>query len=642
MFDKLQYLLTALCGVCLLGMGLSHIPGFIGPTPDQWAVGAVAAGSVFAVRTGWEALRDRRLDVNLLMILAAIGAITVGHIDDAAVLLFLFSLSSALESLAMARTESAIEALVKLKPSTAIRIRDERDETVAVENLQTGDEVRVLPFENIPVDGTLLSANASVNEAAMTGESLPVEKTEGAELTAGTQNLDRMLTLQVTHPVENSTLQRMIDLVREAQTNQASGERISTWFGARYTFFVLGVFAVALAARLVTGSTWMDALYPALTLLVALSPCALVIASPAASLSALAFAARKGALVRGGQFLERAGHITRVALDKTGTLTEGRPQVVEVCVSEEALAAVGTPQEGPILCWHLGDPHHDRSESLIAVAAAAESFSTHPIAESIVRFARNLGVSIPAVENQNVVPGMGVEAQIEGRTVRVGQAKFFGQELPTGFRDHVEEMRSRGLTSVLVHDGLRWAAIGLRDEPRPEAAAFLEDLRRSGVKHIAMLTGDNPQTAHAVAQDLGISEVHAGLLPEDKLRLVQQWEAQGERVMMVGDGVNDAPALSASSLGVGMGGLGSEAALRASRVVLVRDRIALLPMILRLGRKTNRIIRANLIFAATVILCLVVASFFTTLPLAIAVVGHEGSTALVVLNGLRLLAGPGK
>lgn len=643
---RTQIWLTALCGLFLVLSWLTLIPGLFNSKDETFAAIACAAGSVFALRSAFGSLVSKSLDVNMLMVLAAIGAILVGHIDDAAVLLFLFSLSSTLEHLAMSKTQSAIEALVRLRPDTSLRIGPNGDETVSTDSLAIGDLVRVRPSEVIPSDGVLTTDSASIDEASMTGESVPVVKRAGDTLLAGTQNLDQMLVLQVTVQPGNSTIERVVALVQEAQDNKASGEKISAWFGARYTLFVLGMFAVSFAVRMALGATLDAALYNALILLVALSPCALVISSPAASLSALAFAARNGVLVRGGQYLEDAGNITMVALDKTGTLTQGKPKVIEICVGKPELVAAGSHDCGPncdcITCWHSGEPLAPENQLALSLAASAEAYSTHPVAVAIVEAARSAGLSIAPAESHHDFPGLGIEAKVNGTPIAIGQKKFFAEQdhaMPRGFAEHVDEMRQRGLTAILMKFGTQWAAIGLRDEPRPGVQEFLDGLRASGVKRIAMLTGDNSATAAAVAGPLGLTEVHSALMPTDKHTLIQQFTHEGERVMMVGDGVNDAPALSSATVGVAMGGLGSDVALRAADVVLVQDRLARLPILIRLGQKTNRIIRANLLFASGIIILLTIGSFFGKVPLPLAVFGHEGSTLVVVLNGIRLLRG---
>ncbi|HRF58331.1 MAG TPA: cation-translocating P-type ATPase [Fimbriimonadaceae bacterium] len=642
-FRDFQVLLTALCGLCLALSLLTLIPGLTAYHTDVYAWLGVLFGSYFALRAAFESLRDRTLDVNLLMVLAAGGAVIIGHPEDAAALLFLFSLSSTLESMAMAKTRSAIEGLIRLRPKTALRLIRDVAEEVPVEELQAGDRVRVLPYQAIPSDGLILEGRCEIDESAMTGESRPAEKSEGDPVLGGTQNLDQMLVIQVTTPPRESTLERIVAIVEEAQENKASGERISQWFGKRYTVFVIGAFLFSLAVRSALGQP--EAFYSSLILLVALSPCALVISTPASTLSALAYAARRGILVRGGQYIEAAGKIDTVALDKTGTLTEGRPKVVEICIGQAALVALGPPDpdDDGILCHRRGEALSPEAADALRLAAAAEAFSTHPIAEAIVLEARDQGIEVPAAQSHQAFSGMGIVASVGGLEVKIGQPRFFegdADAMPTAFQGHVKEMQARGLTSVLMRAKEDWVAFGLRDEPRSIAQEFLSGLRSLGVKRVAMLTGDNPATAAAIARDLRIDEVHAGVLPQEKSELLRRWKAEGRTIMMVGDGINDAPALALADIGVAMGGLGSDVALNAADVVLVRDRIDRIPEMMRLGRMTNGIIRTNLIFAAGIIVGLTIASLFFRLPLPLAVVGHEGSTVLVILNGLRLLRGP--
>ncbi|MFQ3668524.1 MAG: HAD-IC family P-type ATPase, partial [Fimbriimonadaceae bacterium] len=327
----LQVVLTGLCAVFLV---LSFF------VEGSWAAYAsVVFGSYFALKEAWGSLRERSLDVNFLMVFAAVGSVALGHPVEAAVLLFLFSLSSTLESFAMSRTKAAIESLIQLRPDTAIRLTDDSDERVPVAELKLGDRVRIVPYDQVPVDGTILEGRSNIDEATMTGESTPVEKEPGDKVLAGTQNLEGMLVVSVTATVGDTALEKIVDLVRDAQENKASGERISQWFGQRYTLFVLGAFAVSLAIRLALGQEMQPALFAALTLLVALSPCALVISTPASTLSALAWAARNGMLIRGGEFIETAGRIDTIAMDKTGTLTLGQPRLVDMCLCRKT--AVG-------------------------------------------------------------------------------------------------------------------------------------------------------------------------------------------------------------------------------------------------------------------------------------------------------------
>ncbi|MCW5941846.1 MAG: cation-translocating P-type ATPase [Fimbriimonadaceae bacterium] len=630
---ELQTVLTALCG---LFMVVSFFPG----SPTWIAYLSVAAGSYFALRTAYESVAARTLDVNILMLLAAIGAIVVGHADDAAVLLFLFSLSSTLEHLAMGRTKRAIEALVKLRPSEALLVEADGERTVPVESVRTGDRVRVRPFEQFPTDGEVISGKTSVNEAAMTGESVPVLREEGGRVLAGTQNLEGTVLVSVTAEVGDSTLDRIVSLVEQAQENKASGERLSHWFGSRYTLFVIAAFTVSLGVRLALGGAFGDALYRSLTLFVALSPCALVISIPASTLSALAWAARNGILTRGGAFIEAAGEIDAIAVDKTGTLTSGVPRLVEICVCSMATVPEGAACGQSGSCWAEGKTLSPLAAELLAVAAAAEQYSTHPIAQAIVTASRENNLDVLEASDHTVEPGLGVVATLDGERVRVGQLRMFEDgRLPEAFRSHVAELQDEGMTVAILEHRERYAAFGLRDQARPEAAAAVQELRSLGVRRIVMVTGDTEHTARAVAQAVGVEEVHAGLLPGDKTRIIEEMVASKHHVMMVGDGVNDAPSLATAHLGVAMGGLGSDVALEAADVVLMSDRLSGLSDLIRLGRRTRTIIRMNLLFAGGVIVALTLFSLFAKLPLPIAVIGHEGSTVIVILNGLRLLGG---
>ncbi len=643
-----QTLLTAICGISLV------LSWFL--TQAWLPYVAVVAGAPFALAAGWEALKNRELDVNVLMILAATGAILLGHPAEAAVLLFLFSLSNTLEAYALGRTKSAIEGLMKLRPSQAILVRDGQDVSVPVEDLKVGDVVRVLGFEQIPVDGVVESGATSVDEAAMTGESVPVPKAVGDRVLSGTQNLDGMITLSVTAAVGDTTLEKIVSLVQDAQENKASGERISAWFGQRYTLFVIFATIASTAIRLLVGQPSNEALYASLTLLVALSPCAIVISSPATTLSALSWAARNGMLVRGGEFIESSGRVQYIAMDKTGTLTQGKPVLYEICVCDQAPVAVGSggglcvSEEA---CWSRGETLSEDARMVLRAAAAGEQYSTHPIAAAIVNAAVENGIEVPEATEQKSHSGLGVSAMIDGHPLRIGQRRFFEQgdeRLPADFAVHAEELQRKGMTVAIMEYQGKFSALGLQDGPRPEAMAVLDELRGPLGLEIAMLTGDTIQTAEAVAADLKITNVKAGLMPADKERIIGEIVDSGRSLMMVGDGINDAPSLARATTGVAMGGLGSDIALNAADVVLMQDRLDRLPQLIKLGRKTNRVIRGNLIFAGGVIAVLSIGSLLfgllwpdkQNLALPLAVIGHEGSTVLVILNGLRLLHGPGR
>jgi len=615
--------MTALCGVFLT---LSFIPNW-----GALALISVALGSPFALDMAWRSLRLRALDVNMLMVIAATGSITVGREQDAAVLLFLFSLSTSLENLAMIRTKSAIEHLVRLRPTRAMRERGEAVEWVPVEHLLVGDTIRVPAYESIPTDGEIVEGLSSVDASAMTGEAQPVPCAPGSSVTGGTQNLDGALRIRVTAVIGDSALDRIVDLVRDAQDNKASGERVSQWFGQRYTLFVLAAFAVSLIVRLALGELAASAFYESLTLLVGLSPCALVISTPATTLSALTWCARNGILVRGGVFIERAGNVRIVALDKTGTLTEGRPSLRRM-----ALVLKAAPDD--VLNWWSGEELGAEAAETLGLAAAAEGGATHPLAIAVVRAA---GGQVSASE-QRMVPGLGVTAKVGDDVVWVGREGLLaeqGIEVPSALRQAMAEMRAEGMTVSLVAHRAAVAAFAFSDSLREGSSSFVSELRALGIRRVVMLTGDRAETAEAVAKSVGLDAVLAGLMPGGKTDEIARLGKEGE-VMMIGDGVNDAPSLAGASIGVAMGGLGSDVALNAADVVLMRDRLQSVVDLIRLGRMTTATIRFNLVFAGSVIAGLAFASLTGRLPLPIAVVGHEGSTVLVILNGLRMLRGP--
>lgn len=630
--NRLRAVFTALCAVFLIAFfvfGQNHALAYV----------SVLFGAIFPLREAWESIREKELDVHILMILAAIGAIIVGHPEDSAALLFLFSLSDALEHYAMGKTQSAIEGLIKLRPKNAELIQDNGEEvTVPVESLVPGQKIRVPGFATIPVDGVILQGNTSVNQASMTGESTPVPKSVGENVIGGTQNLDGTIVMKVLAASNESALEKIVELVKEAQENQGTGERISKWFGQKYTIFVFVVFALSYLIRVLLGMPNYDALYASITLLVALSPCALVISTPATTLSALSWAARKGILVRGGEFLEKIATIRNACFDKTGTLTTGKPQLVQVCV------CTPDPSRGESCitesaCWHGGETIEPAAAEALAFAAAMEQHSTHPIAEAVVRAAERFQLPFPELSNHRDLPGLGVSAEFNGVEVKVGQRKFF-QDLNQDFSEHILKLESKGYTVAICQVGTTLTALALQDEPVPAAKNVIAEVNSLGIRTL-MLSGDNPATAQAVAEKVGIKEVHAHLMPKDKTEIIEKLEGEGGTIM-VGDGINDAPSLTRASVGIAMGGLGSDIALNAADIVLMNDKIERIPDTVRLGRRCVGIIRANLILSISVVIILTIFSFFGKLPLPIAVLGHEGSTVVVILNGLRMLGGPGR
>lgn len=620
---------TLLTAICFIGLIVSLFF-----RSEAAAYVSVVFGSYYAITSSWASLKARELDVNVLMIIAAIGSMIVHHVTDAAALLFLFSLSSTLEALAMAKTKSAIEGLMRLRPAQATRLTDSGEETVPVEALVKGDRIRIAPFDGIPVDGKILEGKSAVDQSAMTGESVSVSCGPGDLLLSGTQNLEGQLVMEVSAATGESALDRIVALVSEAQENKASGERISQWFGQRYTIGVLVAFVASNFIRLALHQPLNDAFYGSLTLLVGMSPCALVISTPATTLSALAWAARNGILIRGGEFIERAGEIDIIAMDKTGTLTRGKPRLSNLVVSSNGSS---------LRSWQTDQPLTEPLITALQAAAGAEQTSNHPLALAVVDAAKTAGLQIGDATEAKVFPGLGLEATVDGAKIWVGKPALLtenGVQITDEIRGAIAQMEAGGASVALMATGNLVAALEFEDRVRPEAKLVLQDLQELGVKQLVMITGDNWATAKTVADFLGIKEFHAELHPDDKTVQIGDLAKKGH-VLMVGDGVNDAPSLALASVGVAMGGLGSDIALNAADVVLMNDRLERIPDLIRLGRRTQLAIRANLIFAGTVVVSLTVASLITTLLLPIAVVGHEGSTVLVILNGLRLLQGPG-
>lgn len=638
MSARVQSVFTIVCAVALVAFWIFGLPWL--------AYLSVMAGAVFALQTAFESIKARELDVNVLMVVAAVGAVVLGHPGEAAVLLFLFSLSNTLEAYTLGKTKSAIEGLIALRPEKAILVKDGVEQVVDIKQLRVGDLVRVKPFEQIPLDGVLKEGQTHVNQVAMTGESVPVARSVGEEVLAGTQNEEGMFLMEVLRVTGETTLDKVVELVQDAQENKATGERISQWFGQTYTFFVIGAFAISLIIRLVIGQDWNAAAYASLTLLVALSPCALVISVPASTLSALAWSARQGILIRGGQYVEELGKIDTVTMDKTGTLTVGKPVLREICVCTEELVANRVCRDDEY-CWIEGESLSSKAAEFLGFAASAEQYSDHPIAAAIVKSARDHGLEVLPIASNEVVPGLGIRGELNGVKIQIGQPKFF-ENLPRGFQEHAEELRRKGMTVAIGEFNGEYAAFGLQDSPREATTGTLKDLQNLNVSNQMMLTGDSLATAEAIAKEVGLNDYRAGLSPVDKEEIIAGLVQDGKRVMMVGDGINDAPALSRAHVGVAMGGLGSDIALNSADIVLMNDKIEQLPRLIKMGRKATRIISANLIFAGGVMGVLSLGSVLLdvfvpeahNLLLPLAVLGHEGSTVLVILNGLRLLRGP--
>jgi Cd2+/Zn2+-exporting ATPase len=588
--------------------------------PIAFFVLAYVAGGTFATIT---ALRDlvleRTVSVDFLMITAAIGAAIVGHWEEGAILLGLFSTSNALEHHALGRTQRAVRALMELSPEVATVLRDGEERVVPIEELRLGEVVLVRPGERLPVDGCVLAGETAIDQSAITGESIPVDKRIGDTCFAGTINSHGAIQVRVDRLHQESTLARIVQFVEQAQAEKSDTQRFTDRFEGWYAVGVIAFSTlVGVIPPLILGQDWEPSIYRAITLLVVASPCALVISTPASTLSGLANAARNGILFKGSASLEDIGETRAIAFDKTGTLTYGRPALTDVIA--------------------LGNGWSE--EWLLRLAASAERLSEHHMAVAIVHGAEERELALGEAVAFRAFPGMGIAAEVDGDGVLIGNDMLFaefGVAVPSRVVAEADRLRDAGKTAVFVGD--RQAVRGLiavADTVRPSAQAVIAALKAQGIARIVMLTGDNRRVADAIGAALGIDEVYADLLPEEKLRIIDDLKATGP-VTMVGDGVNDAPALATASIGVAMGGAGTDVALETADVVLMADDLTKLPYAIDLSRRTRRTIRQNLGFSLAVIGTLVVATLTRGIPLPLGVVGHEGSTVIVVLNGLRLL-----
>lgn len=616
---------SALVGVTLVALLAGVAARSLGAAPWLemiFAVVAYVAGGYFGLVAGLKSLRELEINVDILMLLAAGGAAIIGSWPEGATLLFLFSLSNVLQSYALGRSRRAIRKLLDLRPATAHVVRGGEEVEVLVETLAVGETVIIRPGENIPVDGIVTSGESLVDQASITGESVPVEKVSGDQVFAGTVNQHGALEVEVSKQAQDTTLAKIIRLVEDAQEEKAPTQRFLDRFEQYYAMAVIaGVTLIIAIPVLAFGRPFEPTFYRGMVLLVVASPCALVISTPASILSAIADSARKGILFKGGAHLENAAMVKVIAFDKTGTLTVGKPRVTDVIPADGFT-------EGEVL----------------SLAAAVESRSEHPLAEACVVEAEARELALPPASDFLAQPGMGVKARVEGQTVLVGSRRMMQREgiiVKGEFEEHIQRLENEGKTVLLVHNHTCIGAIGVADRVRPQAAETIKALKQAGIERVAMLTGDNERVANSIAQQLGVDEVHAALMPDDKVRVVKDLRERYGAVAMVGDGVNDAPALATASIGIAMGAAGTDVALETADVVLMADDLSKLPYVLRLSKKARRIVWQNIAFSLAVIVLLIMGTFGVfgqTLPLPLGVVGHEGSTVLVVLNGLRLLA----
>lgn len=624
------------CGIGLLclvaGVIVEYAAGKGSATAWLYGGAYVFCGQ-YGVRSAIASLRELTLDVDLLMVLAALGAAAVGAPFEGALLLFLFSFSNVLQRHALERTQRAIESLLTLRPDKALRKTATGSEIVPIESLEVGDTVIVRPGELMPVDGFVTEGHGNVDESSLTGESMPVSKSTDDEVFAGTLNQSGALEIQVTKKSADSTLAKMVKLVAEAQAEKSDTQR---FLEKAEQVYAAAVIAFTIAAFLVPWLAWGEsfdvAFYRAMTLMVVASPCALIISTPATVLSAIGGAARRGILIKGGLHLETAARVDIVCFDKTGTLTAGKPRVTEIIT----LAGVESPLQGGV---------SGEAGRVLAICAALESKSEHPLAAAVVAAAGDAGIPMPAASAFQSVTGKGAEADVAGARYVVGSRRFMNELSASGMDallPRAGELEKLGKSCIWLarrgeDDAVEALAVfALADTIRPEARDIAAQLHRLGVKKVVMLTGDQTAVAAAIAGEAGIDEFRAELLPADKVQFIRQLKEEGT-VMMVGDGVNDAPALAAANLGVAMGAAGSDIAMETADVVLMGDKLSNIPTLVGMARHAKRVLQQNLTFASGVIVVLVAAALGFALPLPIGVIGHEGSTVLVCLNGLRLL-----
>ncbi|MEU0854087.1 heavy metal translocating P-type ATPase [Streptomyces griseofuscus] len=603
---------------------LVALPPYLAGAP-AWAWGPLFA-AVYA-SGGWEpgwaglrALREKTLDVDLLMVVAALGAASIGQVLDGALLIVIFAVSGALEAIATARTADSVRGLLDLAPATAARLADDgTEETVPTGRLSVGEVILVRPGERIGADGRVLAGSGEVDQATITGEPLPVTKGPGDEVFAGTLNGTGALRVKVERDPSDSVIARIVAMVEEASGTKAPTQLFIEKVEQRYSIAMVAATVALFVLPLLFGAALRPTLLRAMTFMIVASPCAVVLATMPPLLSAIANAGRHGVLVKSAVVMERLGQMDAVALDKTGTLTEGAPRLTDV----RPLPASGLAED-----------------EVLRLAAAAEHPSEHPLARAVVDAARARGLDIPQVEDFGSAPGTGVTAVVDGASVAVGSPV----RLLDGGRTHpagvvAAELEDEGRTAVLVTvEGDPVGVLGIADRPRPDAAAAVAALTALAGAAPLLVTGDNPRAAARLAEEVGITDVRAGLLPQDKVAAVQDLARAGRRVLVVGDGVNDAPALAAAHTGIAMGRAGSDLALETADAVILRDELAAVPAVVRLSRRARRLVVQNLVVAAVFITGLVVWNLAGTLPLPLGVAGHEGSTVIVGLNGLRLLA----
>ncbi|MEH7417898.1 heavy metal translocating P-type ATPase [Neobacillus drentensis] len=578
---------------------------------------AFLIGGFAKAKEGIEATyENKELNVEMLMIFAAVGSAIIGYWTEGAVLIFIFAVSGALETYTMNKSHKEISSLMELQPQEALRITARSEERVAVSDLMVGDQILIKPGERVPADGMIIKGQTNIDEAAITGESMPVSKSEQAEVFAGTVNMTGSITVQVTKASTDTLFQKIIQLVQSAQSEKSPSQLFIERFEGTYVKVVLlVVISMFFLPYFLLGWSWHESFYRAMILLVVASPCALVASIMPATLSAISNGAKHGILVKGGVHLENLGHLEAIAFDKTGTLTKGKPEVTEVIVKEGL-----------------------NKEELILKAASIENQSTHPLAQAIVKFSKqSLKKELLQPDSLEDIPGWGVKASINGEQWKIGKAAFVGNDQVDQFAEgKSKELAALGNTLVFIEiDGMLSGMFAMKDVVREETKYAIEDLKKQNIKTI-MLTGDSEKTARAIAAESHVDEFYAECLPEEKVEKLKHLKEKYKTVAMVGDGINDAPALAIANVGIAMGE-GTDVALETADIVLMKNDLPRIAEAVRLSQRMNKIIKQNVVFSIAVIMLLICSNFFQLLDLPYGVIGHEGSTILVILNSLRLL-----
>jgi Zn2+/Cd2+-exporting ATPase len=606
---RLMLVLAVLCGLNTLIGFMFERTGFSPALSAVCFAVAYVAGGWFATQDLWHALKHRKIDIQFLMVAVAVGALFVKAWTEGATLLFLFSLSNGLEQFANFRTRKSIESLLKVAPKRALQRENGRWMELSIEEVQIADELLVKPGELFPVDGVVIEGATSADESALTGEAIPVVKEIGDAVSGGTLNVEGQAVIRATRPLVDSALNRILALIEMAQQQKAPAQRFTDRFSRYYTWVALSLAAAVFIVLLVMHRPFADAFYRSMTVLVVASPCALVLSIPSAILVAIAAGARRGILFRGGVAVENLGGATQFAFDKTGTLTKG-----------------------VLVVARINSFDSQTEDDVLQVAASVAHFSTHPLARAIAAEAEKRKLSLLTATDFLNVAGLGMEASVEGNRIFVGSRRLM--------RDHgisLPAIASTNDAEVWIGRGEQaLGAIRLRDEIRPAAKPVIDFLKLSGLS-VTLLTGDRVSAAAMVAEQVGITDVRAELSPQAKLKCIHDWRASGKKVAMVGDGINDAPSLTAADVSIGMGARGSDAALEQADVVLMHDKIENVEAAFRLSRRARSIIRQNVMISLGVISLLIISALAEKINLTAGVIGHEGSTVLVILNGLRLL-----